>query len=180
VTLVVADPSGASDTKRRVVSVRAAGHEPEFDHIVISPSDATIEVGDSMSYTADAFDTDGRSMGNVTGAAAFSTQPSGSCDGNTCTPTRAGRHTVTGTYSLSASANCARSTEAARITITGDPGAGRDTAFGVAVLLPLGHGAVDRRARSRRRRTTTTASTLSNMSHAITEPSTPRVSESSR
>jgi hypothetical protein len=38
-------------------------------------------------------------MGNVTGRTNFAIQPSGSCDGNTCTPTQTGAHTVTGTFS---------------------------------------------------------------------------------
>jgi PKD repeat protein len=99
VTLVVTDPHGASDSRQRVIDVRARGEGPRFDHIVISPANATIELGGSRSYTAEAFDTNGNSMGNVTGRTTFGIQPSGSCNGNTCTPTTTGTHTVTGTFS---------------------------------------------------------------------------------
>jgi len=79
--------------------VRRRGGEPGFDHIVVSPASATIELGGSRSYTAEAFDTDGNSMGNVTGRTTFGIQPSGSCTGNTCTPAAKGTHAVVGTYS---------------------------------------------------------------------------------
>jgi hypothetical protein len=69
-----------------------------FDHIVISPSQATIEPGGSQAYTVEAFDTDGHSMGKVTADTNFSIGPDGSCQGHTCTATHTGAHTVTGTY----------------------------------------------------------------------------------
>ncbi|MGH8937853.1 MAG: hypothetical protein ACRDV2_00705, partial [Actinomycetes bacterium] len=69
-----------------------------FDHIVIAPSQATIEPGGSQAYTAEAFDTDGHSMGKVTADTNFSIGPDGSCQGHTCTATHTGAHTVTGTY----------------------------------------------------------------------------------
>ena len=97
VTLTVADPNGASDAKSKVIDVQA--QPPGFDHIVISPSNATIDPGESQNYSAEAFDTDGHSMGNVTGATAFSISPNGSCSGNTCTANQPGNHTVIGTYS---------------------------------------------------------------------------------
>lgn len=97
VTLTVQDPDGASDAKSKVVDVGSP--PPGFDHIVISPSNATIDPGGSQSYAAEAFDTDGNSMGNVTGDTSFSIAPDGSCSGNTCRASQPGDHTVTGTYS---------------------------------------------------------------------------------
>ncbi len=73
--------------------------EPEFDHVVIAPSNATIQPGGSQNYTAEAFDTQGNSMGNVTSDTSFSIAPNGSCTGNTCTANQPGNHTVTGTFS---------------------------------------------------------------------------------
>lgn len=97
VTLTVQDPDGATDRKSRVIEV---GSPPAgFDHIVISPSKATIQPGGSQSYTAEAFDTDGASMGNVTANTRFSIGPDGSCTDNTCTASQPGNHTVTGTFS---------------------------------------------------------------------------------
>jgi PKD repeat protein len=96
VTLTVSDPMGKRDTTSRVIRVGSA--EAVFDHIVISPPNATIQPGGSRSYTAEAFDTDGGSMGNVTADTAFSIAPNGSCSDNTCTAQHPGAHTVTGTY----------------------------------------------------------------------------------
>ncbi len=96
VTLTVSDPKGKHDAKSKVIQVGSAG--AVLDHIVISPSNATIQPGGSRSYTAEAFDTDGGSMGNVTADTIFSIAPDGSCGGNTCTAQRPGAHTVTGTY----------------------------------------------------------------------------------
>jgi PKD repeat protein len=96
VTLTVSDPEGKQDATSKVIRVGSA--EVVFDHIVISPSNATIQPGGSRSYTAEAFDTEGGSMGNVTADTAFSIEPNGSCSGNTCTAQQPGAHTVTGTY----------------------------------------------------------------------------------
>ena len=96
VTLTVSDPRGKTDSKSKVIDVGAV--EADFDHIVIAPSHATIEPGGSQAYTAEAFDTDGHSMGKVTADTNFSIGPDGSCQGHTCTATHTGAHTVTGTY----------------------------------------------------------------------------------
>jgi PKD repeat protein len=96
VTLTVSDPRGETDSKSKVIEVGAVA--ADFDHIVIAPSQATIEPGGSQAYTAEAFDTDGDSMGKVTADTNFSIGPDGSCQGHTCTATKAGAHTVTGTY----------------------------------------------------------------------------------
>ncbi len=95
-TLTVSDPKGKRDATSKVIRVGSA--EVVFDHIVISPSNATIQPGGSRSYTAEAFDTDGGSMGNVTADTVFSIAPNGSCSGNACTAQQPGAHTVTGTY----------------------------------------------------------------------------------
>jgi PKD repeat protein len=96
VTLTVSDPKGKRDATSKVIRVASA--EATLDHIIISPSNATIRPGDSRSYTAEAFDTDGGSMGDVTVDTDFSIAPEGSCKDNTCTAKRPGAHTVTGTY----------------------------------------------------------------------------------
>jgi PKD repeat protein len=97
VTLTVEDGDGATDSKSKVIEVTPS--PPAFDHIVISPSNATIQPGGSQNYSAEAFDTDGDSMGNVTNDTSFSISPNGSCNGNRCTANQPGNHTVTGTYS---------------------------------------------------------------------------------
>jgi parallel beta-helix repeat protein len=68
-----------------------------LDHIVISPSSATISAGGSRTYTAEGFDAANNSLGDVTSSTTFSITPNGSCTGNACTATATGAHTVTGT-----------------------------------------------------------------------------------
>ena len=96
VTLTVSDPKGKRDATSKVIRVASA--EATLDHIIIAPSNATIQPGDSRTYTAEAFDTVGGSMGDVTVDTDFSIAPDGSCKDNTCTANRPGAHTVTGTY----------------------------------------------------------------------------------
>src|SRR5205823_431347 len=74
------------------------------DHIVVAPSTATITAGDSSSFTAEAFDASGNSLGDVTDRTTFSISPNGSCAGAACTATVAGAHTVTAAYSGKTSA----------------------------------------------------------------------------
>ena len=67
-----------------------------LDHIVVSPSSASITAGGSQAYTAEGFDASNHSLGDVTSSTSFSIGPNGSCSGATCTATSAGAHTVTG------------------------------------------------------------------------------------
>ncbi len=69
-----------------------------LDHIVISPTSASILAGGSQSYTAQAYDKLNDLIGDVTGAATFSISPDGSCIGATCTAATPGLHIVTATY----------------------------------------------------------------------------------
>ena len=64
---------------------------------MISPAPATIAAGDSQSYSAEAFDASGNSLGDVTGSTTFTIAPDGSCSANVCTASTSGAHTVTGT-----------------------------------------------------------------------------------
>jgi len=66
-------------------------------HIVISPDPATIAAGATRAYTAEGFDVNGNSLGNVTASTVFTISGSGSCAGAVCSSTVAGTHTVTGT-----------------------------------------------------------------------------------
>jgi parallel beta-helix repeat protein len=66
------------------------------DHIVVSPSPATIVAGAARGYTAEGFDAAGNSVGDVTAFTTFSILPDGACTGSVCTATVAGPHTVTG------------------------------------------------------------------------------------
>ncbi|MFL5925861.1 MAG: right-handed parallel beta-helix repeat-containing protein, partial [Gaiellaceae bacterium] len=68
-----------------------------IDHIVVSPSPAAIGAGDTQTYSAEAFDAQDNSLGDVSGSTTFTISPDGSCSGNVCTATVAGGHTVTGT-----------------------------------------------------------------------------------
>ncbi len=68
-----------------------------LDHLVLSPSEATIAAGDSRAYTATGFDAYGNTLGDATSATTFSITGTGSCTGTSCTSTQAGDQTVTGT-----------------------------------------------------------------------------------
>jgi hypothetical protein len=95
----VTDASGNRGSDSFSWTIDTGSEDAVFDHIEISPSSATIQPGGSQSYTAEAFDTSGNSMGNVTANTAFSIAPDGSCNGATCTAIQPGSHRVTGTYS---------------------------------------------------------------------------------
>src|ERR671936_237994 len=66
-----------------------------LDHIVISPASSTISAGGSETYTVEGFDTTGNSLGDFTLGTTFTISPDGSCNGDICTATAAGTHTVT-------------------------------------------------------------------------------------
>jgi hypothetical protein len=67
-----------------------------LDHIALSPGSTIVALGDSQSFTAEAFDASGNSLGDVTASTVFSIGPDGSCSGNVCTAMVGGPHTVTG------------------------------------------------------------------------------------
>jgi hypothetical protein len=67
-----------------------------LDHIVISPSSATISAGGSQTYSAQGFDAANNSLGDVTALTTFSVSPEGTCAGSICTANAGGPHTVTG------------------------------------------------------------------------------------
>jgi hypothetical protein len=67
-----------------------------LDHIVISPSTATISAGGSQTYSAQGFDASNNSIGDVTAFTTFSISPEGTCSGSSCIANAGGPHTVTG------------------------------------------------------------------------------------
>jgi Bacterial Ig domain len=73
---------------------------PPPDHLVLDPTDKTMELGRSQTYTAQAAAKNDEPLGDVTGQTVFSMslkgQPPTACQGATCTPTELGDHTVTG------------------------------------------------------------------------------------
>jgi hypothetical protein len=71
-----------------------------LNHLVLSPSSSSITAGGTQSYTAEGFDANNNTLGDVTGATTFTISGAGSsCTVATCTSTLAGDHTVTGTDS---------------------------------------------------------------------------------
>ncbi len=71
--------------------------------IAISPTDATIDQGESQAYTAEGFDDAGTSAGQVEATYDLDEIP---CDGSICTPAAPGDYTVTATFDgFSATAN---------------------------------------------------------------------------
>ncbi|MEI7743417.1 MAG: choice-of-anchor Q domain-containing protein, partial [Chloroflexota bacterium] len=81
------------------VAVLAAGGP---DHLVLAPADATIVAGESRAYTAEGFDADGNSLGDVTGETTFTIDAGVPCPDATCAPAEPGDHTVTGTDGMAA------------------------------------------------------------------------------
>ncbi|HYM57163.1 MAG TPA: right-handed parallel beta-helix repeat-containing protein [Solirubrobacteraceae bacterium] len=76
---------------------RVGGAVAALDHIVVSPASASIASGATQSYTAEGFDAQNNSLGDVTSSTTFTIAPDGSCSASACTATTGGSHTVTGT-----------------------------------------------------------------------------------
>jgi uncharacterized repeat protein (TIGR01451 family) len=72
-----------------------------LDHLVLSPATSTISAGGSQAYTAEGYDAQGNDLGDFTSATSFKIAPSGSAfcfaNSNSCTATKVGQYTVTGT-----------------------------------------------------------------------------------
>jgi len=76
---------------------RVGGVVAALDHIVVTPASASIVSGGAQSYTAEGFDAQNNSLGDVTSSTTFTIAPDGSCSASVCTATTGGSHTVTGT-----------------------------------------------------------------------------------
>jgi hypothetical protein len=92
---VTATLGSLSDTASLTVTANPA----QLDHITISPKTATITVGESKSYTVEAFDTLGNSLGDVTSSTTFTATGGATVTGNSIHPSTSGTYTVTATYS---------------------------------------------------------------------------------
>ena len=68
-----------------------------LDHLILSPSAATIPVGGSQAFTAEGFDAANGDLGDETGSTTFSIAPEGTCVANLCSAQAPGVHSVTGT-----------------------------------------------------------------------------------
>ena len=86
--------TGSAGTARGTATLTVDG---PLNHIVVSPASATIAAGGSKTYKAEGFDQLNDDLGDVTAATTFAISPDGSCTTNTCTATKTGAHTVTGT-----------------------------------------------------------------------------------
>ncbi|TMD20127.1 MAG: choice-of-anchor D domain-containing protein [Chloroflexi bacterium] len=96
-TLTLTDNAAGSP---HTVPLSGTGVTAVLGRIVVNPSAATITAGGSQFYQAEAYDTDGLDLGDVTAATSFVVVPGGSCSGNACTASQAGsNYSVTGTYS---------------------------------------------------------------------------------
>jgi len=69
-----------------------------LDHLVLAPATATMGAGGSQTYTAEGFDQYGNDLGDRTALTTFTLDDAtGGCTLASCTETKAGSHTVTGT-----------------------------------------------------------------------------------
>jgi hypothetical protein len=75
----------------------ALGSPTPLDHLVLSPTDATITTGGSQAYSAEGFDAHGNDLGDVTSGTTITIDSATVCPAHSCTSTTAGDHTVTGT-----------------------------------------------------------------------------------
>ena len=66
-----------------------------IDRIEISPVDATVNLGESQSYSAEGFDESGTSLGPVAATFTIGDEP---CNGSICTPEEAGDFVVAANY----------------------------------------------------------------------------------
>src|SRR6266536_1920078 len=76
---------------------RRMGRPQPLARLELSPSTATIQAGEHRDYTAEGYDAAGHDLGDYTAYTSFSIDPPGACTGTTCTATRTGDYTVTGT-----------------------------------------------------------------------------------
>jgi hypothetical protein len=85
--------------------------------IAVSPATASIGAGGSQAFTAEGFDADGLSLGDVTAGTTFRIAPDGSCSGSTCTAASIGPHTVTATNGDAATTATLHVTSGATVTL---------------------------------------------------------------
>jgi hypothetical protein len=88
----VTETSDSAVTSARDVLVVAGA----LDGLSLSPASTTLAVGGSQTFTAEGFDINGNTLGDLTAATTFSISPEGTCSGSTCTATSAGAQTVLG------------------------------------------------------------------------------------
>jgi Big-like domain-containing protein len=65
------------------------------DHLVLTPTRATLTLGESQRYTAEARDPNNNDLGDITAGTSFSISPDGTCLGSVCSAASAGPHVVT-------------------------------------------------------------------------------------
>src|SRR6266545_1453380 len=97
---ILTDPAAAGASRG---SEPTAGRPPlnrALARLVLSPAQASIRSGASQAYTATGYDAAGHELGDATTQTSFSINQDGSCTEATCTATKLGRHTVTGTVDL--------------------------------------------------------------------------------
>jgi len=94
-TITVTD--GTISAQSTPITVNAGA----LDHVVVSPKSATVTTGATQTYTAEAFDAYGNSLGDVSASTSWSIElgAGGSWSGNVYTSANVGTWIVTGTYS---------------------------------------------------------------------------------
>ena len=73
---------------------------PPISGLRVLPATATLAAGDAITFTVQGLDAAGLAVVDLTDEAVVGIDPDGSCDGATCTATRAGPHTVAATVTL--------------------------------------------------------------------------------
>ncbi len=89
--VTVTDPASVGAAWGRV----APGHLP-IASVMLGPATSTIEPGATQTYTAEAYDSLGHDLGDVTDRTTFTIDDPGSCAANSCGADAPGAYTVTG------------------------------------------------------------------------------------
>jgi hypothetical protein len=133
------DSGSSGDAESNIVSFTLSVAQAVLHHITISPASATIVAGGSQSYTAEGFDTNNTSMGDMTGATTFLISPNGNCTGNTCRATVGGAHTVTASNSGKTATATLQVNPGTLNSITISPASATITAGGNQVYTATGY-----------------------------------------
>ncbi|HEX2782196.1 MAG TPA: hypothetical protein VHN36_01325, partial [Ilumatobacteraceae bacterium] len=81
----------------RAVTATFAVDTPALTRIEVTPATAVVGTGTAQAFTVEGFDATGQDLGDQTGAATFTINPTGSCAANTCSASTVGIRVVTAT-----------------------------------------------------------------------------------
>ena len=100
-SVLLTSPAAASSAAGKRRSSDHTVGKPQLNRaptrLVLSPARATVRAGARQYYHAEGYNAAGHDLGDLTAQTSFSIHPDGSCAGASCTATKPGLHTITGT-----------------------------------------------------------------------------------